>query len=158
MNYTFYTCKVPKTEESVLLKRPKTLRQANKAEEFELLHSNNKLIRQRNLICSKSQATFRVGYFPQLGERLGKLGTSLVNVQNPFMELGKVQGPLGKNSSESNPRSAKLAPATCNISYLSWALAPAWGTPGAAQGKSLEGPEPIHRAGAPLGGARAVFS
>ena len=64
MNYTFYTCKVPKTEEFVLLKRPKTLQQANKAEEFELLHSNNKLIRQRNLICSKSQATFRVGYFP----------------------------------------------------------------------------------------------
>ena len=77
-----YVCKVPKAEEFVLLKRPKTLLQANKAEEFELLHSNNKLIRQRNLICSKSQA----------------------------------------------------------------------------QDKSLEGPKPIHRAGAPLEGARAVFS
>ena len=65
----------------------------------------------------------------QLGERLGKLGTSLLNVQNPFIELGKVQGPLGKVYSESNPRSGKLAPVTCNISYLSWALAPAWGTP-----------------------------
>ena len=57
------------------------------------------------------------------------------------MELGKVQGPLGKNSSESNPRSAKLAPATYNISYLSCALAPAWGTSGADPDKSLEGLE-----------------
>ena len=73
------------------------------------------------------------------------------------MELGKVQGPLGKNSSESNPRSAKLAPATCNISYLSWALAPAWGTPGAAQDKSLEGPQPIQRVGAPIGAIGAGF-
>ena len=55
----------------------------------------------------------------QLDERLGELGTSLLNVQNPFIELGKVQGPLGKVYSESNPRSGKLAPATCNISYLS---------------------------------------
>ena len=54
--------------------------------------------------------------------------------------------------------SGKLAPATCNHSYLNWALAPAWSTPGAAQDKSLEGLQPIQRARAPLGGARAVFS
>ena len=74
------------------------------------------------------------------------------------MELGKVQGPLGKIFSESNPRSAKLATATCNISYLSWALAPTWGRVGAAQDKSLEGPQPIQRVGAPIGAIGAAFS
>ena len=81
-----------------------------------------------------------------------------MNVLNPFIEKGKVQGTLEKNFNVSTPRSAKLAPATCNISYLIWAFASAWGTAQAAQDKSLEGPEPILRAGAPLGGDRTVFS
>ena len=40
------------------------------------------------------------------------------------MELGKVQGPLGKNSSESNPRSAKLAPAISIYFVVGFVLFP----------------------------------
>ena len=59
-------------EEFVLLKRPKILLQANKAEEFEVLQRNPNLIRQKNLICSRSKATFGVLCFPPTWRKVGE--------------------------------------------------------------------------------------